>query len=144
MIITIRYNQVRLLRGIVFFRPFLEVIEKYPFPPPVNCSRTNAQLVWVNTKINAFTSKKFLKYLEPTTRNRSIAHLTADDNSIAHLNVFISQGSDGSVLLLKNLLTFVDYPQSKQLFIDLLGFGQLLDHGWSLPVQYMGKMVARL
>jgi hypothetical protein len=118
MNISLVYKKGVEFRGIRNFLPLLQVVEKYPFPKPINCSRTNYRLHWLNTKITSFTSGKFLKYLEPAKRS-SMHIVSVDENSVEHLTLSIGQ-NDISTFLLTNVHAFLTVPQMKQLFIDLI------------------------
>jgi hypothetical protein len=125
--ITVSYNNGKLFTGIACFVPFLEIIKKYPFPVPVRCER-NAKEKWIVTKITSFTSDGFLKCL--ATPKRYATHIvTVDDASSAHLNLSIHQKEDSTIALL-NAQFFLQNQLLKQLFVDLINAGPLLDRGW--------------
>jgi hypothetical protein len=129
MIITIRYNDGKRYKGIPSFFPFLEIIQKYPFPKPAICSRTNHRLKWLDTKIDSFIDSKFHKYLEPIKRDPMLHIVSVDDGSKTHLNLSIAQKED-SVMVLLNLGDFLTLEQIKQLFVDFVTIGSHIDHGW--------------
>lgn len=125
MIIKLRCDE-GLIVGKTQLLPLLQVIEKYPFPKPIHCSRTNPKLIWLNGKINSFTGEKFLKYLDPTKRNLGMHIVSVDENSNLHLNLSIAQKED-SVLLMTNVKSFLTAQQAKQFFIELVQ----CDERWS-------------
>jgi hypothetical protein len=129
MKIAIRYTNGKQFRQVSSFLPFLKIIEKYPFPKPVDCSYTNPKLKWLHCKISSFTDDQLLKRLEPVRRN-PITHIVAlDDLSGAHLHFAVTQKSD-TMLILSNLLPFIKVDQVKQLFMNMVSEGHLLDNGW--------------
>jgi hypothetical protein len=127
IMITVSYNNGSLFTGIACFVPFLEIIKKYPFPAPIQCTRT-AKEKWIVTKITSFTSDGLLKCLA-TPQRYSTYIVTVDDTSSAHLNLSIHQ-KDDSTLILMNAQSFLKNQLMKQLFVDLIKAGPLLDRGW--------------
>jgi hypothetical protein len=113
------YNEGLLSKGRNHFLPLLQIVERYPFPKPLNCSRSNKQLHWVNTKINSITSNKFLKYID-SFEHPEMNYVMVDDVSEKHLQLSIAQNELGSGLGLSNLKTFLTLQQIKSLFTDLI------------------------
>lgn len=126
MTLTICYKKGLQFRGVSHFLPFLKTIERYPFPKPLNCSRTSVKLTWLKTTIVSFTSKKFLSYLD--SWKGSMHWIQVDSNDATRIHLAINQTGE-NVIVLSNLSAFIHPAQIKQLFVDLIMDGRYLDHG---------------
>jgi hypothetical protein len=104
------------------FLPILKVLEQYPFPKPVHCSRIMEQSnKWLKSKIIAFTSPKFLGYLDGAELSPNRHMVWVDGGSDKHLHLCISQGYLGSVVELMNTELFLNPQETRNLFKDLIG-----------------------
>jgi hypothetical protein len=111
------------------FLPLLQIIEHYPFPKPLKCTRTNRKLEWVETKISAFTSDKFLKHINGVGLHQTINYLFVDNASPTHLNLSVTQFQEGSGLSLGNISSFLNTEQIKSLFGALIKCHSNCDQG---------------
>jgi hypothetical protein len=114
MTLTICYKKGLQFREVSHFLPFLKTIERYPFPKPLNCSRTSVKLTWLKTTIVSFTSKKFLSYLD--SWKGSMHWIQVDSNDATRIHLAINQTGE-NVIVLSNLSAFIHPAQIKQLFV---------------------------
>jgi hypothetical protein len=113
------YNEGLKSKGRKHFLSLLQIVEQYPFPKPLNCTRSDKKLHWVNTKISSFTSNKFLKYID-CFEHPEMNYIMVDDVAEKRLHLSIAQSEMGSGLGLSNVRMFLTLPQLKSLFIELL------------------------
>jgi hypothetical protein len=118
--INLSHEGGTIVKGKKHFLPLLQIIEHYPFPKPLKCTRTNRKLEWLESKIIAFTSDKFLKYVDGIGLQQSIGYVLVDNASSKQLNLSITQSNNGSGLSLNNIYAFLTVVQIKSLFLELV------------------------
>jgi hypothetical protein len=121
------------------FLPLLKIIASYPFPKPQKASKTYKK-DWVAFDVMTFTDAILLNALDPKRNSSQLYEVRMDEEAAERLHFkFRKSRESGKLLVLDNLLPFLDYAMVRQLFLGIVHYASDWRYGvtsFMLPQMY--------